>query len=167
MIKIEPKKYVEEQLKKGAKTALYAKTARIQARVGIIGEIVTTVMKDGLKETQNQVKEKGDMVATNPGGEHYIIDAKTFAKKYELDPANKKLYRPKGGAQKFLVVKEDVEFVAPWGEKMNIKAGGVLNITNLDDIYGIQKDEFEQTYALCDKNGVIVNLLKMKNSRGK
>ena len=45
------------------------------------------------------------------------------------------------------------------GEKMSIKAGGMLNISGKDtgDIYGIQKQEFHQTYAPCDENGLNEN----------
>ena len=66
------------------------------------------------------------MVVRNPNGEEYIIDAKTFAKKYEKDPSNPEQYRPKGGAQLFIPVREDIEFKAPWGEEMSIKSGGML-----------------------------------------
>ena len=156
MVKVaDIKSYVQEKLEAGQKPQLYAKTARITAREGIVGEEIVTKMKNGLEETRNVVKEQGDMVATNPSGEQYIIDAKTFAKKYEVDPANPKQYRPKGGAQEFLFLKEDVQFTAPWGEEMDIKAGGVLNISGRDsgDIYGIQRKEFNETYAQCDKLG--------------
>lgn len=149
--------YVAEQLANGAKPKLYAKTARIQARPGKVGEEIVTKMKNGLEETRNIVQE-GDMVVTNPDGEQYIIKKEVFEKKYEIDPANPKQFRPKGGAQEFITVTEDIEFTAPWGEKMTILAGGVLNISGRDsgDIYGIQKEEFNQTYAPCDKEGNIL-----------
>lgn len=131
----------------------YAKSARISARPGKVGEKITTVMKDRHKETTNTVKNEGDMVATNPNGEQYIIDAKTFAKKYEIDPKNPDKYRPTGGPQEFMTLGENVMFKAPWGEQMMIKKGGVLNVTNMDDIYGIQQAEFQETYAPCDKDG--------------
>lgn len=59
--------------------------------------------------------------------------------------------------------------MVPWGEggsliPFNLKAGGYLNVTDIDenldkkpiedlDIYGVQREEFNETYALCDKNG--------------
>lgn len=151
------KQYVEQQLDAGVKPDFYAKTARITAREGIVGEEIVTRMKDGHEETKNTVKEEGDMVVRNPNGEEYIIDAKTFAKKYEKDPSNPEQYRPKGGAQLFIPVREDIEFKAPWGEEMSIKSGGMLNISGREtgDIYGIQKEEFYQTYAPSDENGNI------------
>lgn len=53
-----------------------------------------------------------------------------------------------------------MEFKAPWGEDMSIKAGGVLNITGREtgDIYGIQRKEFNETYGPCDKNGTIIDI---------
>lgn len=41
----------------------------------------------------------------------------------------------------------------PWGKDgelipQNIKAGDVLNVTNGNDVYGIAKEEFEETYKL-------------------
>lgn len=159
------KAYVEARLAEGQKPQLYAKTARIQAREGVVGEEIVTKMADGHTETVNRVKSEGDMVATNPNGEQYIIDAATFKKKYEVDPANPAQYRPKGGAQQFLFLKEDVQFTAPWGEVMDIKAGGVLNITSRDDIYGIQKKEFNQTYAMCDRTGTPIKLSSPQHLR--
>ncbi len=40
---------------------------------------------------------------------------------------------------------------------MNIAKGGYLNLSNLDDIYGIKEKEFNETYAECDKNGKFKN----------
>lgn len=164
MTEINPKEYVEMRLSAGDKPLLYAKTARVMARVGIVGEKIVTKMSDGHIETTNTVKSEGDMVITNPTGEEYIISAEIFAKRYEIDPANQKLYRPKGGAQQFLFLKEDVEFIAPWGEKQSVKKGGVLSISGRDsgDIYGIQRKEFLETYAPCDKNGNIINFIPQK-----
>ena len=168
MVKVSDiKAYVNSKMAEGQKTHLYAKTARITAREGKVGEEIVTRMADGHEETRNTVKAEGDMVAKNPNGEEYIIDAKTFAKKYEVDPANPKQYRPKGGAQEFLFLQEDVQFTAPWGEEMDIKAGGVLNVTGRDsgDIYGIQRKEFNQTYAMCDKQGNILPSPMMQKVR--
>lgn len=139
--------------KKDYQPKYYAKSARISARPGKVGEEITTKMKDGHKETTNVVENEGDMVATNPSGEQYIIPAETFANKYEPDPNNPGRYRPIGGAQEFITLDENVMFRAPWGQQMFIKKGGVLNITKRDDIYGIQQAEFQETYAPCDENG--------------
>ena len=41
-----------------------------------------------------------------------------------------------------------VAFEAPWGEAMFIKEGGVLVHGGGKDVYGIQPDEFDQTYTI-------------------
>ena len=37
-----------------------------------------------------------------------------------------------------------------WGGEMKIEAGGWLNITNPDDIYGISERDFYDTYKFVD-----------------
>ena len=98
------------------------------------------------------------MVVTNPGGEQYIISAETFKKKYEIDPNNLKVYRPKGGAQQFLRLDEDIDFVAPWGEDMHMKSGDFINVTDREkgDIYGIGQKEFFETYGQCNPDGKLL-----------
>lgn len=148
------KAYVTERLQKGEKAAFYKKTAWIKARKGFPGEEIITKMANGLTETKNVVK-KGDWIITNPDGESYIMPEETLQKKYEMDPAQKGVWRPKGGPQKMLSVTEDISFKAPWGEDMKIAKGGMLNISGMDqgDIYGIQPAEFKKTYAPCDEKG--------------
>lgn len=132
-----------------------AKFARVMARQGIEGEEIITVMADGLEETRNVVKvdENGNpgWVLTNPDGEQYIVPDATFNKKYEIDPENPDVYKPKGGPVISCKTNENIEFTAPWGEPMKIEAGGSLIINNPNDIYGIQKTEFENTYATTGK----------------
>lgn len=163
---VEAVSYAENKIKAGVKVEEYAKTARIQARVAVEGEQIVTQMKDGHIETKNTAKE-GDVIATNPAGEQYIIPAATFVKKYEVDPVNPEQYRPKGGAQQFIHVDEDISFKAPWGEEMHIKAGGVLNVSGLTtgDVYGIQKDEFKNTYAKCTSDGTPIKSSSVNTDR--
>ncbi|MCL2338743.1 MAG: hypothetical protein FWC51_02190 [Proteobacteria bacterium] len=158
------KQYVSDQLKAGAPVILAAKTERIMARPGVVGEVIVTMIKNGqnqLEETRNVVESADDLVATNPiGGESWIIKAAVVAKKYEKDPDVPGQYRPKGGAQKFIAVTEDIEFFL-WGGDFRLMAGGVLNITDENDIYGIAAEPFDATYARCDDRG---NILKVGKS---
>lgn len=151
------KSYVQK-LVDVSKPERYAKFALITAVQGKVGQRLETVMKNGLVETVNivSVDEKtnqSDWIITNPSGEQYLVKDSTFKKKYEALDLDNNVYKPKGGVCIFVQTNEDISFVAPWGEKMNISKGGYLNITNLDDIYGVQQDEFNETYAECDKNG--------------
>ena len=145
--------YVREGIKSGRLTVEeVAKFARIHARQGVLGEEVVTKMANGLEETRNTVvadEKTGEQgwVVTNPDGEEYIVPDSTFKKKYEIDPENPEQYKPKGGPVLSTAIDEDIEFQAPWGETMRIEAGGSLILGGPEDIYGIQKNEFENTYA--------------------
>lgn len=85
---------------------------------------------------------------------------KTLAKKYVADTSVKAagkdvFYRPAGGVQTFMQVKEDIAVMVPWGENgadipLTIDAGGYLNVTNPDDIYGIAETEFNETYRIIE-----------------
>ncbi|MGM9969237.1 MAG: hypothetical protein ACI35S_02455, partial [Anaeroplasma sp.] len=145
--------YVREGIKSGKLTIEeVAKFARIHARQGELGEEIVTIMANGLEETRNTVtldEKTGEpgWVVTNPDGEEYIVSDSTFKKKYEIDPENPEQYKPKGGPVLSTQIDEDIEFEAPWGGAMDIEAGGSLILSGPDDIYGIQKEEFENTYA--------------------
>ncbi len=150
--------YVKEGIKSGRLTVdEVAKFARIQARQGTLGEEIITKMANGLEETRNTVKEdektgEPGWIVTNPDGEEYIVEDSAFKKKYEIDPENPSQYKPKGGPVLSSKINEHIEFDAPWGETMKIEAGGSLILSGPEDIYGIQKAEFENTYASTGKD---------------
>lgn len=163
-VQIDPQEYVEQKLSEGERSETRVKKSRIRARRGRVGEEIVTKMADGHVETKNVVKNADDMIIMNPDGEEYVMPAASFAEQYEKDAQNPQLYKSKDGPQTFLILKENVEFTAPWGEKMKIKKGGALNITRRDkgDIYGIQPSEFEKTYEKCKKNVPIPAMRKKK-----
>ncbi len=150
--------YVREGIRLGRLTVdEVAKFARIRARQGSLGEEIITKMANGLEETRNTVtadEKTGEpgWIVTNPDGEEYIVADSTFKKKYEIDPENSELYKPKGGPVLSSQINENIEFNAPWGEIMKIEAGGSLILSGPQDIYGIQKNEFENTYASTGKD---------------
>ena len=150
--------YVREGIRLGRLTVdEVAKFARIRARQGSLGEEIITKMANGLEETRNTVtadEKTGEpgWIVTNPDGEEYIVADSTFKKKYEIDPENPELYKPKGGPVLSSQINENIEFNAPWGEIMKIEAGGSLILSGPQDIYGIQKNEFENTYASTGKD---------------
>ncbi|MBQ8481244.1 MAG: hypothetical protein IJ532_01760 [Alphaproteobacteria bacterium] len=150
-------KYVQDLLDAGQKPVYYTKTARIKARPGVPGETIVTKLADGHKETENPNIETGDMVVTNPGGEQYVVKAETFKKKYEIDPDNPEQYRPTGGAQQFLRLKEDIDFKVSWGEQ-SMRKGDFINITARasGDIYGVGQKEFFDTYGQCTQDGKLL-----------
>ncbi len=143
--------YVSEMVENGADLKEYKKFARVRAEQGRVGQEVITQMKNGLVETKNVVKEdpeteEPDWIVTNPDGEQYIVPDKTFRKKYDVEKDADGYHRPKGGPVKAVQINEDISFMAPWGEKMNIEKGGFLVVNGPKDIYGIQLDEFNNTY---------------------
>lgn len=157
-------KYVYDLLAKGGEPRFYKKYARVEAEKGVPGEKITTVMKDGHVEVSDVVvkaDENGnaDWIVTNPDGERYAVPHAKFIKRYELEVGADGKHAPKGSPIEAIEVPEEITFDVPWGENgapvpMTIKEGGYLNITDLSDIYGIQKDEFTNTYARCNEKGI-------------
>ncbi len=157
------KDYVNKNLQ-NKEIFLAKKSSRIIARKGNLGEEIKTFVENGTMETINKVKKINgqiDVVITNANIDGspiiykngntntYIIPFETFDKKYEFDFESKygNIYRPKGEAQKFVEIHEDIEILASWGEKQFLKSGSFLNISNKEDIYGIAREEFLKTYT--------------------
>lgn len=151
--KIEMQGFVKSLLEDGVLVRTYAKSVLVYAVEASGGEKVVTQLADGTIETTSVAKE-GDFIITNPDGERYVVSSNKFHKKYELAfDVGENCYKPKADVCKFLEIDEDITFVCSWGEMQYIKAGGFINITDFDDIYGVAKNEFFDTYRLCDENG--------------
>lgn len=52
---------------------------------------------------------------------------------------------------------DSISFFAPWGSVMNLPKGSFINLTDENDIYGIARQEFFDTYAKCDINGKFIS----------
>ena len=146
--------YVKNLLNAGKKVDSYFKIVKIKARPAKEGEEIITKMADNHIETKCKVKDNCHMVITNPNGEEYVVSCADFVERYDEAPEGNGFYIPKPIPQKMLIIDEDIQFMAPWGEIMDIKAGGALNITKIDKayIYGIQPLEFAQTYKKEENN---------------
>lgn len=166
--KIEDSKaYVEQLLAEGAETftAVKKDNARIVAREGIVGETIDTYTKDGngeWAETSHVVTadeqgrpewvvtmadKDGKPIEVDDAG-HYNTYTNT-AEYFEQNavPAEKEgVYRQKQVERTFLTISEDISITPSWGGSMQLPAGSHLNISNLDDIYGVAASEFDQTY---------------------
>lgn len=144
--------YVKEGIQNGSLVKKdVVKHACVSARLGIEGEVIKTIMEDGLEETINivdkdPVTDKVDWVVTNPNNEQYIVPHAVFIKKYCIDPENPDLYKPLEEIKIAVQINEHIMFKAPWGDNMYIQAGGYLIINSETDIYGIQEQEFLETY---------------------
>lgn len=145
--------YVRQLIDNGQKIHYAQKTSSVIARAGIMGEEIDTrprVTRQNklyvIGETKSKVKVKGSMVVTNPDGEQYIVEPDKFKNKYSTT-SKKGVFKPIEAPIKYILINEDIVFTAPWGEEMYCTQGGVLNITNLDDIYAIQNMPFNTTYT--------------------
>ena len=172
MKKIEQIRAYAEGLQRKQPVLYAEKTGCILARIGKVGEEITTYVSNGTAETVNRVRPDGNgnpgIVATmadlsgnrivdgNGCVNRIIIPRETFDRKYR-DAARvseqEQLFRPAGGAQEFVRTDEDIFFTAPWGTEQNLKAGSFLNITDPDEIYGIAYEEFMMTYTIIGEEG--------------
>ena len=170
--KVEVASYVKQGLESGNLTPIQAeKFARIIARQGNIGEEVIpwSVDAEGKEVKEKTASVELDKETNMPGWvvtkthiegniiidnnnhpNQWIIADSTFNKKYEVDPDNPSLFRPTGGIQIFVQIPENI-ILFQWGSDMQIAAGGYINITNSEDMYGISKRDFEDTYAIINK----------------
>ena len=85
-----------------------------------------------------------------------VVKDKDFKNLYQKIPTNasNNTYYPKGGKRFFIRVNENIQFKSPWNETQYLKTGGVLVILSKDNIYGIQKEEFEKSYEILrEENG--------------
>ena len=173
--KVDGRAYAEAGIACGELTPVVAvKFARVLARRGVVGEEVISYSQNGIvekvatvsedpetKETGwvlTKLDENGEVLVDEFGHKNeWIVDAKTFAKKYEVDDTKEGVYKPVGGPQIFVPIVMDV-ILEQWGGEMKIEAGGWLNITNPDDIYGISERDFYDTYKFVDE----VTLTKTK-----
>ena len=148
---VDVKDYINELCEKDKEVKQYQKFQKVNAVQGEPGQEVITKMANGLEETKNVVKidektgEPG-WIVTNPSGEQYIVEDSKFTARYDVENAKNGVYEPKFEPIKAIEIEDNITFTAPWGEKMNIAKGGYLVINSPDDIYGIQKEEFFETY---------------------
>jgi hypothetical protein len=135
-----------------AEAKVYVKSAVVQATRARGGERVETVLADGTSETAN-VCNAGDFIATNPGGEKYVLTPENFAKRYE--PGEDGSYRAKGVCRAFQnPTGENVCAMGSFGEEkygnrqaMFAVAVDPDNPANIgSDRYIIGADEFKATY---------------------
>lgn len=170
-IKVEVTKYVKQGIENRTMIPRQAeKIVRIIARRGIIGE---TIVSWSVDSNGNEIQEKiaqiqadpktnqpgwvvtkvdrqgNIMIDSNGHSNQWIIDDTTFKNKYEIDDENPNLFKPKGGPQIFVQISENI-ILNQWGSDMQIAAGGYINITNINDMYGISQRDFKDTYKFID-----------------
>ncbi len=110
-------------------------------------EKIITILRNQTTETQNTAKPS-DWIITNPDGEQHIVTNENFMKKYIATKNG--YFKATDNVQKFIEIPFDISFICAWDEKQFIAKGGMLNISNLDDIYGVAKDEFRKNYQIVN-----------------
>lgn len=144
------KDYFNNLFLQGKQTKLYIKQAIIHIRRANIGEEVITYIKDKetnrpVEETRQIIKNTDMFVITNSSGEVYAIREETLNKNYIKGEKDGE-YIAKATPRKMIEIDENISFIAPWGEIMNLQAGAWLNIDDMNKIYGINPKEFYETY---------------------
>lgn len=123
--------YVKEGIKSGRLTPEEVrKIATIKARQGSEGEEIKTVLPSGLEEvkgtvTLDETTGRPGWIATNPGGEEYIIPDSSFQKMYEEIPEKPGEFR-KTVSVLAVTVDESIAFTNKYGEEMKVEDGGHL-----------------------------------------
>ena len=146
--------YVQSGLESGVFAVhTYVKTTSVHAEPGIPGERIETVLKNGLKETENTVgtdAETGhpDWVVTAPSGERYIVTDAVFHEKYKPAPDEPGVFIPVGKPVRAVQIHENIRFIAPWGKEQFLLSGGFLML-DPGGIYGVAEEEFPKTYTLA------------------
>ena len=167
-VKVDAKHYVITGLQSGNLVPFRAvKDGKVLARRGKVGEEIITYTDGGLVEKVNRVEIDPDtgnpewvLMKANVHGypivdeyghtNEWIKDDSDFMEDYVPDKSIDGVYESVDGAQIFVPVLMDIILVQG-GEEMFVKAGGYLNVTDITNIYGISKRDFDDTYRIIDE----------------
>lgn len=161
--------YVREGIASGRLVPVSAvKYGRVLARRGENGEklVTLTVGADGgeLIESVGTVEtdpltgecgwivtkadENGAPVIDRHGHKNqWIVSDSTFLRKYIPAEGTDGCYRPVPVCCRFVCLREDISF--PFGDDvMYVDAGGYLNITDENAVYGVSEKDFYDTYRI-------------------
>ncbi len=138
---------------------LFKKQGFVDARMGVVGEKIQTLLANGNFETSNIVKHSTDWVITNPDKETYILESKKFEIRYEPTQIPGQ-YQARGYSR---IMKnpydEAIEILASWGSPQygdaNCYFADVcdMNGENMEgEPYLLGAEEFITTYA----NGLVI-----------
>ena len=148
-----------------------SKTAHVTARQGRVGEVVETRTQGGFKETSNVVSYdtvtgEPDWIVTQASGEQMIVTNQKYNSLYEVSSAKPgETIKPVGKFRAMIRLKENVAFKASWGEMQYIKKDGVMVVIDENDIYGIQKEEFDGSYdVIADRDELATQLFDVSIS---
>ena len=161
---VDVKAYVLALLEGGARSFPARKSECVLARPAVEGEEILTYTQNGRLEAP-ETGQAGCWHLTRCDGEGrprvdtfghtncWQVDDATFRKKYDWEQMRPSdgFTRPRGGVQRFVRVSQDIAFPKPWGENgsdvhQTLDAGGYLNVTDPEDVYGVAEEEFLALY---------------------
>ena len=167
-VKVDVLKYVKEGLESGILVPFEAeKFARPHIRHGVVGEEIISWSedKDGNPVMEKVAVVKLDEKTGKPGWvvtktdengvpvvdrhghlNQWIITDSQYHSKYEpCFEIGEGIHKPVGGPQIFVQIPDNI-ILQQWGKEMMIGAGGYINITKIDDMYGISGRDYDDTY---------------------
>ena len=181
---VDIKEYVTEGLDAGILNPIYAKkTAPTHLVQGEEGTNVTSwvenedgtprieregiVQKDeetgGLGWIATKVDSKGNPVIDRNGHmNQWIIKDSVFRRTYEPSNLGNDLYI-KSEVQTLVQIPDNIVFKNKYGEVMNVAAGGYINITNYERMYGISERDFKDTHEIIEMQ----NTENIENTNGR
>ncbi|MBQ4227478.1 MAG: hypothetical protein II697_04680 [Clostridia bacterium] len=161
---VDGKAYAITLLESSARSFPARKSECVLARPAIEGEEILTYIQNGQLEAP-EIGQAGCWHLTRCDGEGrphvdafghknvWQVDDATFRKKYDWEHMRPSdgFTRPRGGVQRFVRVSEDIALPKPWGENgstvyQTLDANGYLNVTDLEDVYGVAEAEFSALY---------------------
>ena len=158
------KKYILQLIANGNDPQLFIKKATVMIRHAEVGEEVVTYVKDKetkqlVEETRQTVKDDNCYVVTNPGGEVYVVSKEEIDKRYIKGEKDGE-FIAKATPRRLVQIHENISFDAPWGGTMDIQAGGWLNIDDMNGVYGINPEEFNETHLAYTERDINYESLK-------
>lgn len=160
--------YVRTCLAAGDRVIKAYKFTPVLARIAMAEEELIVYIENGHEEVREWIYP-GDVIAkrTNPDGTAFIdsyghmniwkMSPDYFYYRYDIEQLGEteELCYPRKDLLEFLQVKENIAIYFPHGKgrkpvPQSIEAGGYLNITDIDNIYGISESEFYETYKMVE-----------------
>lgn len=156
--------YVRTCLAAGYRVVQAYKVSPVLARVATAEEELIVYIENGHEEVREWIYP-GDVIAkrSNPDGTAFVdayghmnvwkMSQEYFYSRYDIKQLGEReeFCYPRKVLLEFLQVKENIAIYFAHGKErkpvlQSIEAGGYLNVTDINRIYGISESEFNETY---------------------
>jgi len=141
---VDVKKYVDRQIEYGLLKPFLAKKLECDVRNKVFLEEQRINTNLGLLETTSSMTTP---ISSSSNTITIKIENEETLMKDEFVLDNSSVT-----VQQFVEVLENITFTSPKGEQAYLLAGGYLNITNPEAIYGMSREDFEETYQIQEKS---------------